>query len=133
MKRVDGQLAQTGVDAALDEIAARLDAIRHEHGPESIATFSGNGATFKTTLLPAAHAWLKGIGSHQFSSSLTIDQPAKVIAVGRLGLWAGGTHDFSTADVAMMLGNNVVVSGLNVPGAPPGGARAPSARPRSAG
>ena len=49
-------------DAALDEIATRLEAIRQEHGPESIAVFAGNGATFKTTLLPTAHAWLEGPG-----------------------------------------------------------------------
>jgi anaerobic selenocysteine-containing dehydrogenase len=120
MKRVDGELVPTPSAGVLDEIAAKIAAIRAEHGPESVAIFAGNGATFKTTLLPTALAWLKGLGSHQFYSSLTIDQISKVNAVGRVGLWAGGTHDFASSDVAMMIGNNVVVSGLNVPGAPPG-------------
>ncbi len=120
MRRTDGELVPAEPDVALDEIAARLDAIRAEHGPGSIAVYMGNGATFKTTAMPAAHAWLKGLGSHQFYSSLTIDQPGKVVAAGRIGVWAAGTHDFESADVAMMMGNNVVVSGLNVPGAAPG-------------
>ena len=115
-----GEGRPIATDAALDEIATRLAAIREAHGPESIAVYMGNGATFKTTPLPMAHAWLAGLGSHQMYTSLTIDQPAKVIAAGRVGVWAAGTHDFESADVAMMMGNNVVVSGLNVPGAAPG-------------
>ena len=119
-RRVDGQVEATSADQALDEIASRLVEIQGLHGPQSVAIYAGNGATFKTTLMPTAHAWLKGIGSHQMYSSLTLDQPAKVITAGRVGVWAGGTHDFGSADVAMMIGNNVVVSSLNVPGAPPG-------------
>ena len=120
MRREGGTLVAADLDVVLDEVAERLARIRAEHGPSSIAVYAGNGATFKTTASPAAHAWLAGLGSHQFYSSLTIDQPAKITAAGRIGVWAGGTHDFSTADVAMSFGNNVVVSGLNVPGAPPG-------------
>ena len=120
LSRVDGELVTGDREAALDDIAARLDAIRAEHGPEAIAVYCGNGTTFKTSLPPAAHSWLHGLGSHQFYSSLTIDQPAKIISAGRVGVWAGGTHDFESADVAMLIGNNVVVSGLHVPGGAPG-------------
>lgn len=120
MRRVDGALVADDPSTILNEIAVQLAAISAEHGPTSIALYCGNGATFKTTLLPTAHAFLKGIGSHQFYSSLTIDQPAKITAAGRVGVWAGGVHDFESSDVAMSIGNNVVVSSLNVPGAPPG-------------
>ena len=90
MRRVDGELVADDPSTILDEIAARLAAISAAHGPTSIALYCGNGATFKTTLLPTAHAFLWGIGSHQFYSSLTIDQPAKITAAGRVGVWAGG-------------------------------------------
>ena len=120
MVRVGEELQPATTSDVHDQVAARLEAIRDQHGPESVAVYLGNGATFKTTALPMAHAWIEGLGSHQIYTSLTIDQPAKVIAAGRVGVWAGGTHDFESADVAMMMGNNVVVSSLNVPGAAPG-------------
>jgi len=120
MKRVDGDFVPADKTSVLDEIAARLQEVRSRYGATSIATYCGNGVTFKTTPMPAAHAWLRGLGSHQLYSPVTIDQPAKVIAIGRVGLWAGGVHDFESADVAMLIGNNVVVSGLHVPGGAPG-------------
>lgn len=120
MKRVDGKLQQSDRDGVLDEIAAKLDAIRRQHGPEAIAIYCGNGATFKTTPMPAVHAWMKSLGSHHVYTSLTIDQPAKIVSAGRVGLWAGGVHDFESSDVAMLIGNNVAISGLHVPGGAPG-------------
>lgn len=119
-ERVGEELERRSPAAVLDAVAERLDHIREVHGPSSIAVYAGNGVTFKTTVLPAIHGWLRGLGSHHLYSSLTIDQPAKIISAGRVGVWAGGGHDFESSDVAMMLGNNVVVSSLNVPGAPPG-------------
>lgn len=120
MKRIDGELQRIDKMQALDEIAARLERTRQKHGNTSIAVYCGNGVTFKTTPMPAVNAWLQGIGSHHLYTSLTIDQPAKIISAGRVGLWAGGTHDFESADVAMLIGNNVAISGLHVPGGPPG-------------
>lgn len=120
MRRVDGELASASSGAVLDEVAERLNRLRREYGPTSIAVYCGNGVTFKTTTMPAVRAWLDGIGSHHLYSPITIDQPAKIIAGGRIGMWAGGVHDFESSDVAMIIGNNPVVSGLNVPGGAPG-------------
>lgn len=105
---------------ALDEIADRITAIAKQHGPESIAVYCGNGVTFKALTMPAVHAFMEGFGSHQIYSSLTIDQPAKILAIGRHGVWAGGGHSFDSANVLMLLGNNVLVSGLHGPGGIPG-------------
>ena len=120
MKRIGDELVRADCTAVLDEATARLDAVRREHGPESIAVYCGNGVTFKTAPLAAIHAFMRGLGSHHVYSSLTIDQPAKITAVGRVGLWGAGVHDFESSDVAMLIGNNVVVSGLHVPGGAPG-------------
>ncbi len=120
MKRSNGTLLPIEKSVALDELAAKLDAIRAEFGPESIAFYCGNGATFKTTPMPAVHAWMQGLGSHQIYTSLTIDQPAKIVSVGRHGLWAGGIQDFESAEVSMLIGNNVTISSLHMPGGPPG-------------
>ena len=48
--------------------------------------------------------------SPSYYTSVTIDQPAKAIAASRHGTWMGGSHGFDTADVAMLIGNNPVVS-----------------------
>lgn len=107
-------------DAALDDIAERIKGIIVQHGPESVAVFCGNGVTFKALTMPSVHAFMKGLGSHQVYTSLTIDQPAKITGIARHGIWAAGGHSFERAKVLMLLGNNVFVSGLHGPGSIPG-------------
>ncbi|MCB1616680.1 MAG: molybdopterin-dependent oxidoreductase [Pseudomonadales bacterium] len=107
-------------EQALDEIAGELKNIINKHGPESVAIYCGNGVTFKALTMPAVHAFMRGLGSHHIYSSLTIDQPAKIISAGRHGVWAGGGHTFESANVLMLIGNNVFVSGLHGPGSIPG-------------
>ncbi len=119
-KRINSKLNPLPPEQALDEIAEQLHAIREQHGPESIAIFSGNGVQFKGATVPIFRAFLQGLGSHNLFSTMTIDQPAKIIAVGRHGIWAGGAQSFDSADVAVLIGNNVVVSSLNQLSGPPG-------------
>lgn len=119
-KRVNGQLNPIASKQALDEIAEQLAAISDKYGPESIAIFSGNGVQFKGATVPVFRAFLAGLGSHNMFSTMTIDQPAKIVAVGRHGIWAGGANSFESADVAVLIGNNVVVSSLNQLSGPPG-------------
>ena len=119
-KRVDGDWHAQDKGQALDEIAARLRKLIDAHGPESVAVFCGNGVTFKALTMPSVHAFMQGLGSHQIYTSLTIDQPAKIVSVGRHGVWAAGGHSFESARVLMLIGNNVLVSGLHGPGSIPG-------------
>ena len=108
-------------DEALDGIAAALREIIEESGPESVAVYCGNGVTFKALTMPSVHAFMQSLGSHQIYSSLTIDQPAKIVSTGRHGLWAAGVHSFDSSKVVMLFGNNVLVSGLQGgPGGVPG-------------
>ena len=120
MKRQGQDLLELNQSEALDQIAARLSAIKDQFGPESIALFSGNGVQFKGATVPFFHAWLKALGSHNMFSTMTIDQPAKIIATSRHGVWAGGVQSFESSDVAILVGNNVVVSSLNQLSGPPG-------------
>ena len=120
LKRQGEDLLVLGKSDALDQVAARLNAIKEQHGPESIALFSGNGVQFKGATVPIFHAWLNALGSHNMFSTMTIDQPAKIIAAGRHGVWAGGVQSFESSDVAILVGNNVVVSSLNQLSGPPG-------------
>lgn len=106
-------------EAALDEIAERLRGIIEEHGPRAVAVYCGTGAYQCATGLSIAKAWMKGLGSSSFYSSVTIDQPAKVVVASQIGLWQGGVQAFSSADVVMMIGNNPFISSFSPQGTIP--------------
>jgi len=116
----DGRFQPISSEAAMDEIAEKLQRIIAEHGPRAVASFSGTAAYFNSAGLPVLRAWHAGIGSVSNYSTLTIDQAAKIIAVGRQGVWGGGVHTFASSDVVLAIGINPVVSGLSMPGGVPG-------------
>ena len=110
-KRVaPGAFVDIGSQQALDEIAARLAAIRDRHGPRAIATYCGTYGFMNSAALPVAAGFHQGLGSPSFYTSVTIDQPAKVYLGSRVGTWLGGPQAFSSADVVMMIGNNPLTS-----------------------
>jgi anaerobic selenocysteine-containing dehydrogenase len=119
-RAADGGFAPIATARALDEIAVRVRDVIARHGPRAVATYSGTAAYANSVALPVVRAWHAGIGSPSNYSTLTIDQPAKIIAAVRHGVWGGGGHTFAGADVALSIGNNPVVSSLTLPGGPPG-------------
>ena len=48
---------------AIREIAARLNAIRAEHGPHAVALYTGNPAGYSYSHMLASGGWIKAIGS----------------------------------------------------------------------
>ena len=116
----DGSVRPIATERALDEIAERIRELIRRHGPRCVASFSGTAAYANSGTLPVVRAWHRGIGSVSNYSTLTIDQPAKVVATARHGVWAGGGHSFASSNVTLALGINPVVSGLSMPGGVPG-------------
>ncbi|MXW24947.1 MAG: molybdopterin-dependent oxidoreductase [Dehalococcoidia bacterium] len=111
LKRMpDGSFQPIPSEQALDEIAEKLRSIIDEHGPRSVASYNGTYAFCNAITLSVTRAWHAGIKSPSYYTSVTIDQPAKAIAASRHGTWLGGSQNFETADVAMLIGNNPVVS-----------------------
>ncbi len=111
LKRMpDGSFQAIPSEQALDEIAEKLRSIIDEHGPRAVASYNGTYAFCNAITLSVTRAWHAGIESPSYYTSVTIDQPAKAIAASRHGTWLGGSHNFETADVAMLIGNNPVVS-----------------------
>jgi len=119
-RAADGRQRPIATQQALDEIADRLEGIIAESGPRAVASYSGTAAYANSAALPVVRAWHAGIGSPSNYSTMTIDQPAKVVAVGRMGVWGGGVHTFASSDVVLSVGNNPIVSGLTLPGGVPG-------------
>jgi anaerobic selenocysteine-containing dehydrogenase len=109
-RNANGEHEPISSSQALDEIAEKLRAIIDEHGPESVASYNGTHAFQNSAALEVSSAWHKGIGSPWFTTSITIDQPAKFIAPSRVGNWDGGNHGFEDADVVMIIGNNPLIS-----------------------
>ncbi len=106
----DGRFHDIPLETALDEIAERIAAILEEDGPEAIAGYRGGGAFFTSSSVLILPALLEAIGSPKAYSSVTIDQSAKQVAVGRLGIWPPGRTPFSRGDVYLLVGANPLVS-----------------------
>ncbi len=105
-----GTLEEVDSAAALDEVAAKLQAILEEHGPRAIASYTGTGGYQNAPSHPVAAAFHRAIGSISYYTSVTIDQPMKATVPMRMGMWEAGPQNFSTADVMLAIGYNPMVS-----------------------
>lgn len=100
---------------ALDEISARLSALIAEHGPRSVAFYHGTGAYRSVLGGLLERAFASAIGSPNFFSTMTIDQSAKWVTAGRMGVMASGKPGTRDIDLAVIVGNNPLVSHQTYP------------------
>ena len=119
-KQADGSFGPIGTEQAMDEIAEQLQAILDKYGPRSIASYNGTYSYQNSAAHDVARAFHSAIDSPSYYTSVTIDQPAKV-AIGptRMGWWNGGSHMWSDSNVALIIGNNTLVSHFSIPGGIP--------------
>ena len=111
MKRMpDGSFAPIELEQALDEISETIASIIERDGPEAIAGYRGGGAFFTSSSVMMLGAFLRAVGSPKAFSSVTIDQSAKLVAAGRVGLWPPGRVPFNRGDVFLLVGGNPLVS-----------------------
>jgi anaerobic selenocysteine-containing dehydrogenase len=106
----DGALASIDPAVAQDEVAAVLRRCIDEHGPRSVALYAGTAVYQSSFTFPFTRAWIAGLGSPSFYTSLTIDQPNKIIAPQLHGSFMGGLQSFDSSDVWMLFGCNPLVS-----------------------
>lgn len=111
----DGSFTEIAADRALDEIAEKIGALIAEHGPRAIAFYHGTGAYRSVLGGLMERAFQSAIGSPNFFSTMTIDQSAKWVTAGRMGVMASGKPRFDDVDVAVVAGNNPVVSHQTYP------------------
>jgi anaerobic selenocysteine-containing dehydrogenase len=117
-RRPDGGFDPIPSAQAFDEIAAKMATILATRGPRAIASYCGTATFQNAAAHPVARAFHAAIESPSFYTSITIDQPAKMCTPLRLGGWAAGVQPWSTADVSLVVGINIVVSMLGIPGGP---------------
>jgi anaerobic selenocysteine-containing dehydrogenase len=110
VKRVDGKRMTIDPAQALDEIAAKLEQLIAEHGPRTVALYTGTYSFPYPAGSAMAGAFMKAIGSPMLFTSGSIDQPGKPMAIAFHGRWHAGPQPFSEADTWMLVGANPVVS-----------------------
>ncbi|HKD67672.1 MAG TPA: molybdopterin-dependent oxidoreductase [Candidatus Binataceae bacterium] len=107
----EGRLEAIPSEQAMDEVAAALKRIIEQHGPRSVALYNGTKSWASVTF-EMARSWLVGIGSPSFYTTVTIDQPAKAMAMALHGYWKAGWHRVIDSDVVMFVGTNPLQSYL---------------------
>lgn len=111
LKRLpDGSFAALPVDAALDEIAEKLAAIRTAFGPDAIGTYRGGPSFYNFTAGPMMAAFRAALGTRSHYTTATIDQPGKRVAADRMGFWHAGKVGVEQAEILMLVGTNPMVS-----------------------
>ena len=115
----DGQFHDTPMPEALAHVAGELRRIIDTYGPHSVALFMGSGGYQNSSAWVATYSLAQAIGTRNFYTSVTLDQPAKVFTTARYGKWLGGTNTFSDSDVALLVGNNPMVWHYSPPGGVP--------------
>ena len=110
-KRQDsGDYAPIDNQLAMDEIAEKLQKIIDQHGPRSVAVYTGTFSFMYPASGAAATSFMRAVGSPMQFSSGTIDQPGKQVAMALHGRWNAGAPPFSEANVWMLVGANPIVS-----------------------
>lgn len=112
-KQPDGSFAAIASGKAMDEIAAKVQAILAVHGTRAIAMYNGTGQVSHPIGVPMARAWLRAIGSRMAFSAATIDKPAEYTSVAMHGNWHAGLQTFDTSDTWMIVGANPVIAKSN--------------------
>lgn len=113
-----GQFVPIDAAQALDEIAAQLTALIDQYGPRAVALYHGTGAYRSVLGGQLEKAFLSAIGTPNLFSTMTIDQSAKWVTSGRMGFMASGKPAFVDVDLAVLVGNNPVVSHQTYPFGP---------------
>ena len=106
----NGDLEKVSLDGALNGVADKLKRIIREHGPRSVAMYSGTFSHFCVAGVMTRLAFMDAIGSPMRFSNATIDQPGKPIAMALHGRWAAGPQPFDEAEVCLLVGANPLVS-----------------------
>ncbi|WP_086618861.1 molybdopterin-containing oxidoreductase family protein [Erythrobacter tepidarius] len=110
VRNADGAFVETPMDQALAHVASELRRIIDTYGPHSVAVFMGSGGFQNSAAMAASLSFAQAVGSRNFYTSVTLDQPAKVFTTARYGKWMAGPNTFSESDVALFIGNNPIVS-----------------------
>jgi anaerobic selenocysteine-containing dehydrogenase len=103
-RRADGSYEAIDWDTAISEIAAKLAAVREEHGGESIFYYGGGA---QGNHLPGVYSQstLAALGVRYRSNALAQEKTGEAWVQARM-FGCGMHHDFEHAEVALLIGKN---------------------------
>ena len=113
-RQSDGSFVDIDQESLMDEVAGKLSNIIETHGPRSVAFFNGTHG-YGTLSMPLTKSLMYSIGTPNVFSTMTIDQSAKWVCHGRLGMVPTWKYSDVEADVLMVVGNNPAVSHMGKP------------------
>lgn len=102
-------------ESALTEIAERLNAIKAQHGPEALATYTGNPSAFNSLFGPSFGSFIRQLGAPYHFSSGTQDCSNKF--AGSEAVFGTRTlhpvPDIDRSDFIVLIGENPAVSHMS--------------------
>ena len=119
-RKPDGSFEPIGVQDAIGEIAARLEAVAARHGREAIAGYLGTYFAASAATMPFFGGFMAALGSPMAFSPGTIDKPGKKIAQALHGDWGAPAVGFDDPEVIFLIGSNPLISFTGFPYGNPG-------------
>jgi formate dehydrogenase len=119
-RRSDGEFERVSWDVALDEIGARLRAVRDEHGGESIGWYMGNPGAFSYSHPLWVKGFVDGLGSPHYYTASSQDVANRFAASSLLygSPFLLPIPDLSRTELLLVVGANPLVSHGSVMSAP---------------
>ena len=110
--RRNGELVETSLDEAFEEIDRRLTPILAEHGRNAVAVYAGNPNAHNLSALLYGPAWLRALGTRNLYSASTVDQMPKQVSAGLMfgTMLSIPVPDVDRCEQLLLLGANPLVS-----------------------
>jgi anaerobic selenocysteine-containing dehydrogenase len=110
--RRHGELVETSLDEAFEEIDRRLTPILAEHGRNAVAVYVGNPNAHNLSALLYGPAWLRALGTRNLYSASTVDQMPKQVSAGLMfgTMLSIPVPDVDRCEHLLLLGANPLVS-----------------------
>jgi anaerobic selenocysteine-containing dehydrogenase len=107
-----GELVETSLDEAFEEIDRRLSPILAEHGRDAVAVYVGNPNAHNLSALLYGPAWLRALGTQNIYSASTVDQMPKQVSAGLMfgTMLSIPVPDVDRCEHLVLLGANPLVS-----------------------
>ncbi len=114
-RQPDGSFEPISSERLVNEIADKIGALLESHGASSIAAYLSGGVIEQPAASALMNSFLSAIGSRQFYTASTIDQPGMPMAYALHGRWQAGRIHPEKCDVFLICGGNPLNSKQYLP------------------